>query len=236
MEIMNRFIFWIAPASTSALAAVVYGPFGFGRDFGVFIISLFFVLPGLAVFLVVIGLWALLERRARWLAITRSLFIAGFVPALLIPALWVFGDPIRDPARYAVWSAFHRRELDNARGRDGVFKHWDGWGMAGNDNDSYLASDPTDTLARPGVAARWAKDHRLGCDIVLVRRMGRGVYLLTTSNCPLTASPFASLPSKAPAIAPPPALSLIGAHSSANWKFMDGHPEGLEGKAFAISP
>ncbi len=182
---MNRRAFWVAPASSAGLAAVVYGPFGFGRDFGVFIITLLFVLPALVVLALAFGLWSLLERRPRWSAVARSLFIGALAPALLIPPLWAFGDPIRDSARYAVWSTVHRRELAVARGRDGVFKHWDGWGMAGNDNDSYLASDLTDTLDRPGKAARWAKDRRLGCDIVGVRRMERGIYLLTTANCPL---------------------------------------------------
>ena len=187
---MNRSAFWIAPGSTAALAVAFYGPFGYGRDFGAFVIGLFLVLPALGLILLVSGAWSLLERRPKWLGVARSLFLAALAPALLVPLLWCFGDPIRDPARYAVWATFHARELGVARRSDGVFKHWDGWGMAGNDNDSYLASDPTDTLARRGVADRWAKAHRLGCGIVAVRRMERGVYLLTTSNCPLDGIAF----------------------------------------------
>jgi hypothetical protein len=182
---MKRSAFWIAPGITAALSTALYGPFGFGRDFGAFIIGLMIVLPALGILLLISGAWALLEPRPRWRTGARSFFIAVLAPAVLIPAFWCFGDPLRDPARYAVWSIAHAQELDAARRKDGVFKHWDNWGMAGEDNDAYLASDPTDTLARPGVAGRWAKAHRLGCDIVSTRRMGRGVYLLTTSNCPL---------------------------------------------------
>jgi hypothetical protein len=182
---MTRPALWIAPALTAALAVALYGPFGFGRDFGAFVIGVFVVLPALGVLLLVFGGWSLFERRPRWRAVARSIFLAALAPAVLIPLLWRFGDPLRDPARYAVWSTFHARELSAARQRDGVFLHWDSWGMAGNDDDSYLASDPTDSLARPGAAESWAKAHRLGCDIAAVRRMERGVFVLTTSNCPL---------------------------------------------------
>ncbi|MBV9995154.1 MAG: hypothetical protein JO127_08070 [Caulobacteraceae bacterium] len=97
--------------------------------------------------------------------------------------LWVFGDPLRDSARFAVWKATHAQELASARRRAGVFMHWDAWGLAGSGNDSWLASDPTDTLARPGAAGAWGRARQLGCAVVGVRRIEPGVYVLKTYDC-----------------------------------------------------
>ena len=174
---MKNAALWIVPSVTAALALAVYGPFGVERNFGAFLIGLLLV-PVLGVTALVLGVWSLRERRPMQKAVARSFFVAALAPALLIPALWCFVDQFRDPARYAVWATFHHRDLDIARRRDGVFKHWNSWGMAGNGNDSYLASDSTDTLSRP-----WAKAHRLGCEIVAVQRMDRGIYILTTYDC-----------------------------------------------------
>ena len=184
---LMRPAFWIAPALTTAIAFAFYGPFGVARDFGAFVIASLLV-PLLGLIALALGIWTLLERRS-WRMKIASLFVATLAPAILIPALIFFGDPLRDPARYAVWSITHRQALSMARQNAGVFKHWDGWGMAGNDNDSYLASDPTDTLSRPGVLDRWASAHHLGCDIVAARRLDRGVYLLNTSNCVINGFP-----------------------------------------------
>jgi hypothetical protein len=136
-----------------------------------------------------LGFLAWTEHEPRSRAIVRSSFLAVSAPAILIPLLWAFGDPLRDPARFAAWAAVHQGDLTAARRKDGVFKYWDGWGIAGAENDSYLASDPTDTLARRGVVDDWAKAHDLGCDVVSVRRMARGVYLLTTFECVIAGFP-----------------------------------------------
>jgi hypothetical protein len=168
---MNRVRFWIAPALAASLAVAFYGPFGFGRDFIAWLVAVFLVLPAIGMFLVVSGGWLILDRNPRRREIARSSLIAALAPSVLIPALWFFGDQLRDPARYAVWATLHPNEIEAARQHDGIFKHWDDWGMAGNESDSYLASDPTDTLDQPGVGVRWANAHRLGCDLVGVRRM-----------------------------------------------------------------
>ena len=183
--VLRRAAFWIGPAATAVLATAFYGPFGYGRDFGAFVIAVFFILPGLGVMLIGLAVWWALERRPGRRRTVLSLFLTALAPAVLIPGLWVFGESVRDPARLAVWSALHRRALDAARERNGVFFYWDSWGMAGMENDSYLASDPTDTLSRAGAAQHWAQAHGLGCPIVRVRRVERGVYVIATSNCML---------------------------------------------------
>ncbi len=79
---------------------------------------------------------------------------------------------------------------------DGVLQHWDSWGFAGMDNDTFLVSDAGDelsaavaprhspTLPEPqaDVAERWGKSHRLRCDIVWVDRVHRGFYVVTTAD------------------------------------------------------
>lgn len=180
---MSRVDLWILPACTAALTVMFYGPLELGRDFGAFIIGLIFLLPLTVTILVISGIWLLVERRPLWLGVTRSTFFAALAPALLGPALWFFGDPLRDPARYAVWAPFHQSVLAVARRKDGVFKHWDSWGWVGGSNDSYLASDTTGSLSTPAKRDQWAKIHHLGCDLVDARRMEKGIYVVTTSEC-----------------------------------------------------
>ncbi len=62
---------------------------------------------------------------------------------------------------------------------------WDSWGMAGMENDSYLISDHADSLTDAHVASRWTHRHHYNCDVASVVRMQRGLYILTTYNCPL---------------------------------------------------
>ena len=183
---MNGRIFWITPGVATAIALAVYGPFGFGRDFGLFVVTTFFILPALVVSAVIFGAWWLLDRSQRGKTVAGSAAVTALLAAVLIPAIWLIGEPLRDPARYAVWQTFHRADLDIGRRQNGVFKHWDFWGLAGMDFNSYLASDHADTLTLPGAADRWATAKKLACPIASVAVWEPGVYLLTTANCPLS--------------------------------------------------
>jgi hypothetical protein len=145
--------------------------------------------------------WALFERRSRAQAYPFLGWAAGcvFVPLVLIPTLVFFGTPARDQVRFLLWSQTHRQQMREAMKKDEVLQHWDSWGFAGMDNDSYLVSDNRDmlsaatvsrqspTLPQPqaSVADRWGKSHRLGCDIVGVRRVQRGFYIVITYECML---------------------------------------------------
>ena len=175
--------FWVPAAVTTALTAFIYGPSGPGwQDFGVFMLSLFFIAPAVFVAFVGSGIWVLLARKPEGAKAARSYFLAMLAPLLLASALLFSHDPLRDPVRYAVWSIFHQPELASARQHDGIFKHWDSWGFAGAEGDSYLASDPKDTLSSPGMAEPWGKAHRLPCWFE-ARRLARGIFLLSTSEC-----------------------------------------------------
>ena len=75
------------------------------------------------------------------------------------------------------------RQTEALARRDAVIQHWDGWGFAGMENDSYLVSDPDDSITGLEAANRWVRDHDLTCDVVAAQRMRRGFYILTTYNC-----------------------------------------------------
>ncbi len=62
---------------------------------------------------------------------------------------------------------------------------WDRWGFAGGENDSYLVSVPSDSLGNKATATQWAQRFQPGCEITDSERMMRGLYILTTYNCPL---------------------------------------------------
>ena len=175
---------WLLPTITSSLAVIVYGPFGVSRDFGAFMTGLFLLLPLLAAASFGSLVWLLVSWRSPMRSRACSAMIAALAPLLLIPACWQFGGPLRDPIRFAVWSMIHGRQLDIASRKAGIVVHWDAWGsFVTADFDSYLASDPTDTLGQEGAADRWAKSQRLGCVIVDARRMRRAIYIVTTIDC-----------------------------------------------------
>jgi hypothetical protein len=66
---MKRVELWIAPSFTAALTVVFYGPLGFGRDFGAFIIGLIVLLPLAGAILVLADVWLLVERRPFWVGL-----------------------------------------------------------------------------------------------------------------------------------------------------------------------
>ena len=62
---------------------------------------------------------------------------------------------------------------------------WESWGMAGIENDAYLVSNPSDNLTQDGGASEWLRHVGSSCEIVASKRMRRGIYIVTTYNCPL---------------------------------------------------
>jgi hypothetical protein len=80
----------------------------------------------------------------------------------------------------------HRHLVDRVAAKDAIIMVWDSWGMAGNEKDFYLVSNPSDTISSPDAASRWAKQHADNtCEIGDVDRMKRGLYIVTTYNCGL---------------------------------------------------
>jgi len=57
--------------------------------------------------------------------------------------------------------------------------------MAGMSNDSYLVSNPNDSISSLNAATKWVHRIQPACDAAAVERMARGLYIITTYNCPL---------------------------------------------------
>jgi len=92
---------------------------------------------------------------------------------------------IHDYLAFWAWYPTHHRLIDDYRARDGIVMTWDSWGFAGGGNDSYLVSNPSDSISNTEAATLWTYRLEHACEVVDVKRMIRGVYILTTYNCPL---------------------------------------------------
>jgi hypothetical protein len=98
-------------------------------------------------------------------------------------------DFVHDRLGFWVWYATHGDVVRQYAKHDAIIVIWDGWGFAGIENDSFLVSDPDDSIgSSTESAARWAKRIKSDCGeaVVGVVRLKRGLYILTTYNCPLT--------------------------------------------------
>ena len=96
---------------------------------------------------------------------------------------------MHDRLGFWVWYATHRNVVRQYTKRDAIIMTWDSWGIAGMENDSFLVSDPDDSIGNSTEnAARWTKRMKSGCGKAVAGavRLKRGLYILTTYNCPLT--------------------------------------------------
>ena len=149
--------------------------FGWSRDFGTFLLGLV-VLPLLALMALIGVGFAAFTRLWTTAALTSVIAISSF-PAFLL------AGRARNPVRFALWSIAHK-PLGRFTRHDGVIAYWDGWGMAGSENDSYLVADPADAIGSAPAADRWRRRMRLACEVVDSRRVAARLYILTTYNCP----------------------------------------------------
>jgi hypothetical protein len=90
---------------------------------------------------------------------------------------------IKDELRFLAWFHTHKDAL--GWDKDSIILDWESWGMAGMENDAYLVSNPSDNLAQDGGASEWLRHVGSRCEIVASKRMRRGIYVVTTYNCPL---------------------------------------------------
>lgn len=97
----------------------------------------------------------------------------------------MIGSKFRDPIVFAFWSQTHVALLSRYTTQDGIISTWDGWGIAGMENDSYLVADHGNTLSSTDAATRWIRRRGWKCQIVDVQQMRHGLYILTTFECPL---------------------------------------------------
>jgi hypothetical protein len=152
------------------------------KNFGTYLLVISVYLPAVA--LVVLGLciWAAVERkspRARSIVISLAVMLA-----LIGGTFWAL-PRVKDELRFMAWSHTHGDALRGFADKDAVMLDWESWGMAGMENDAYLVSNPSDTLAEDGGASEWLRHVGSSCEIVASKRMRRGVFIVTTHNCPL---------------------------------------------------
>jgi len=170
---------WL-PIGTALVIMAVYVPFS--RDLMLLVLTIphIFVLLCISV---LSSFLTFLQVRNHEKASAAPCLAAAIVALAGIPTLVVYGDRLRDPFWFLIWSITHRGQIEALADKDGVIQPWDGWGFAGMENYSYLVSDPRDAIAGLEAANQWAQDHKLACEIVATQRMRRAYYILTTYNC-----------------------------------------------------
>lgn len=167
-------------AAITALGTAI--PFAWDRSFGTFLLLVFFYFPVVALVCIGFCVWAVIERKSpRVHPIVISVVI---ILALVGGTFWAI-PRIKDELRFAVWSYRHGDTIRGFADRDAIVMDWDRWGMAGMESDAYLVSNPNDNLAETGAASEWLRHVGSSCEIVVSKRLRRGIYVVTTYNCPL---------------------------------------------------
>ncbi len=176
-----RTLRWL-PILVAAATLVTATPFAWDKGFGTSLFLLFVYLPAATWVCIGLCVWAAIERkstRARWIVISLLL-----IPAVIGGTFRVLPQ-IKDELRFLVWSHTHDDELREFADRDAIILDWESWGWAGSENDSYLVSNPNDDLAESEATAEWLRHVGSSCEIVALKRLRRGIYIVTTYECPL---------------------------------------------------
>lgn len=155
--------------------------FGASRDLGVFLPSLV-VVPPLALTVFVFVVVDVVKQRWRSAALGAILLIVS-------PAGYLASAALRDWVRFAAWATAHPSTVSDP-GQSRVIQHWDGWGMAGSENDSYLVVDKQRALGDVEGNERWSRLVAQTCTLVATQRLWSSLYLVTTYNCPFDRFPF----------------------------------------------
>ena len=156
-------------------------------------------LPVLSDAFVTLGIWALLEMRLQVRRFVGSATASAFALLAIIPAIYLFGAPARDRIRFASWSLTY--PSNSKKGSQRIWCFSTGtpgatraartisiWcPMSTTDFSAAIAPHRSQMLPQSQftVADRWRRSHRLGCDIVWVRRVARGFYVIETYECAL---------------------------------------------------
>jgi hypothetical protein len=176
-----RTLKWL-PYCAAITALVTAIPFAWDKSFDNFLFLIFCYLPVVALACIGLCVWAAIERnspRSRPIVISVVIILA-----LISSTFWAL-PRIKDELRFSVWSYTHGDIIRGFADRDAIILNWEGWGMAGMENDAYLVSNPSDNLAEPGAASEWLRHVGSSCEIVASKRLRRGIYVVTTYNCPL---------------------------------------------------
>ena len=160
---------------------VVVGLLNLPRDVAVFFIG------GLLLVLLVpcVAIVAAIAVVDAFRGFNRPLMIwslAILVGLLLAPfSGWALDWP-RDQLRLVLWSAILDLPPFGKPPEDGVLIMWEDWGWGGMNNMSVLVAARDDALTLEAAKARWSGTD---CDVVALRRLRYGIFVVTTMDCEL---------------------------------------------------
>jgi hypothetical protein len=172
---------WL-PLFGSVAALATAAPLAWDKGFDAFLFTFMLYLPAVLVLCTCLGVWAAIEWKSVRGRSARRTLAAILV---LIPFTFYIVPRVKDEVRFIIWSQSHGDVLRDFANRDAIILEWDSWGMAGMENDSYLASNPGDNLGEPNTAPQWLRHVGSICEIVDTKRLARSLYIVTTYNCPL---------------------------------------------------
>ncbi len=162
---------------------VVFGLLNLPRDVAVFFLGglLLVVLVPCVAIVAAIAVVDAFRGFNRPLMIWSLAILAGL---LLAPfSGWALDWP-RDQLRLVLWSAILDLPPFGKPPEDGVLMMWEDWGIAGMTNMSFLVAARDDALTLEAAEARWGGED---CDVVALRRLRYGIFVVTTMNCELPA-------------------------------------------------
>jgi hypothetical protein len=147
------------------------------------------VVAKVAMFLPYLAILALLCAAVALSAVAfvRGKEVAKAIGALVIVSLVAFfiwlWPTLYDGTTFVAWAPTHLIELTESEGTDAVIRHWDAWGFAGMDNDSFLIADREDRLSTQAGAVRWQQRNGGSCQVLDAKRMIPGIFIAITDGC-----------------------------------------------------
>ena len=165
----------VALAAIFLIAALYVGS---TQDFGAFLLSV--PLLGLTFFGALIPTMWTTRIPAQ-----RRYAMAAWALIVLVAPSYFMSHGLSQRVRFLIWAQAHHDQMAQASRKDGIVTWWDGWGMAGQDTDSYLVVDTEDRLGSKKRAEQWTKEIGQTCGIWKTQRMWPRFYVVATyTNCP----------------------------------------------------
>ena len=177
----DRSLRWLPGASAIVVCAATI-PLGLSRDVLAFVITGLVLIPTLILAIAGLLLWRYVTMKSDR---KKSLLSAAAVIVFTAPTVYMTCNVYRDQIVFAFWSPTHAALLDRYATHDGIISYWDGWGIAGMENDSFLIADHGKTLSSASEATEWTKHWKSPCDIVRLLKIRQGLFIFTTENCSL---------------------------------------------------
>jgi len=169
--------FWQTPIAPALLVLMIALLSRYSTGFGMLLIIIMAVstLLIMSCSLIALGHFARFPGARVENGISIALIVASIVSLCTSAA-------IVDQSRFMLWSARHRRALQQAEHKDGLVPQWTADSHA-DGSFSVLAVDTRDALATPAGGNDWRARTGWPCQIVNARRMTARVYLVTGGPC-----------------------------------------------------